>query len=201
MSAEVTCPVCQHRFAGPDGAEGLCTCPRCGAALPRTEVWPAHRNVQGAPPAPAVLATTVCPACGKAVPEPCLLCPHCEEPLAERHRVRRAGTGEEGRGPGLPPHVLWSLGLVGFMGVLICLLVPLAAMLSGEVRDGGLAFLVVVAIIAAALAFPLVVGPHSQAARSWMLFLGHTLAASGCVITLGFAVLLFAGVACAVLLR
>jgi hypothetical protein len=95
------------------------------------------------------------------------------------------------------------MGIVGGMGVLLCLLVPLGAMLSGwqNLRAGALTLLLVVTIITAALAVPVVVGPRSQAARSWMLFLGHVLAATGCVITLGFAALLFAGVVCAVLLR
>jgi predicted amidophosphoribosyltransferase len=131
MSAEVTCPVCQHRFAGPDGAAGPFACPRCGAALPRTEVRPADGNIQTTPPAPAALATTVCPACGKTVPELCLLCPHCEEPLAERHRVRRKGPGETELGLSLPPKVVWSMRIVGGAGVLVCLLVPLGVMLSG----------------------------------------------------------------------
>jgi len=203
MPPDVTCPACQHRIAGPEGAEAPSVCPRCGAALARTEVRPAGGNVQGTPSAPAALATTVCPACGKGVPELCLLCPHCEEPLAERHRVRRPGAGEEGPGPGLPPKVLWAMGLVGGAGALVCLTVPLVGFLSGNIPGikGAALVLVLGTIIAAALAVPLVLGPRSQAARSWMRFLGHSLAAGGCVITAGFAVLLFAGVVCAVLLR
>lgn len=57
----------------------------------------------------------------------------------------------------------------------------------------------IVTIITAALAVPLVVGHRSQAGRSWMLFLGHTLAAFGCLLALGFAALLFLVIACAVL--
>jgi hypothetical protein len=202
MPPNVTCPACQHRFAGPEGAEAPSACPRCGAALTRTEVRPSAGDIRTTRPAAAALATTVCPACGKAVPELCLLCPHCEEPLAERHRVRRPGTEEGDSGPGLPPRVLWGMGFVGGMGVLISLLVSLVNLLAeGPGSKAGSLFFILLAIIAAALAVPVVLRRRSQAARAWMLFLGHSLAAGGCVITLGFAALLFAGVVCAALLR
>jgi hypothetical protein len=120
MSAEVTCPVCQHRVAGPEGAAVPSACPRCGAALTRSEVRPVQGDIQAGRPGQAALATTVCPACGKAVPEPCLLCPHCEEPLAERHRVRRPGPAEGPWGPPVPLAVGCLLGVVAlviFIGV------------------------------------------------------------------------------------
>ena len=86
--------------------------------------------------------------------------------------------------------------------MLICLLVSLGALLvEGVGSKAGSLFFVLLTLVAAALAVPLVVGRRSAAGRSWMLFLGHTLAAFGCVMTLGFAVFLFAGVVCVVLLR
>jgi hypothetical protein len=165
-------------------------------------VRPAQGDIQATRPAPAALPTTVCPACGKRVPELCLLCPHCEEPLAERHRVRRPGTGEDEIGLSLPPKLLWPLGVVGGAAVLLSLLVSLVALfVDGPGAEAGSVFFVLSAVVAGALAVPLVLGRRSQAARSWMSFLGHTLAAGGCAITVGLAVFLFAGVVCAVLLR
>jgi hypothetical protein len=72
---------------------------------------------------------------------------------------------------------------------------------EGPGSKAGSLFYILLALLAAALAGPLVLGRQSQAARSWLLFLGHALAAGGCVITAGFAVFLFAGVVCTVLLR
>src|SRR5262249_15584063 len=133
MPPELTCPVCQHRFVGPEGAAVPSTCPRCGAALAPTEVRPADGNIQGTPPSPAALATTVCPSCGKIVLELCLLCPHCEEPLAERHRVRRPGPQGPGWDwpPSWPAYVLWPLRVVGLLAVLTCLLGAFAGMFAG----------------------------------------------------------------------
>jgi hypothetical protein len=166
-------------------------------------VRPAQGDVQATRPAPAALATAECPACGKSVPELCLLCPHCEEPLAERHHVRRPGAGEDDFWLRLRPKLLWAMWLVGSVGVLACMLLPLVAFLSRNVPGiaGGALVLVLVTIVVAALAVPLVLGPRSEEARSWMRFLGQALAAFGCAITLGFAVILFLAVVCAVLLR
>ncbi len=94
------------------------------------------------------------------------------------------------------------MGGVGGLGVLICLLVSLGALLAeGVGSKAGSLFFVLLALVAAALAVPLVVGRRSEAGRAWALFLGHALAAFGCVITLCLAVFLFAGVVCVVLLR
>src|SRR5579859_1398115 len=133
MPPDVTCPACQHRVVVPNGAEGPAGCPRCGAALPRTEVRPAPGDIQTTRSAPAALATTECPACGKAVPELCLLCPHCEEPLAERHRIRGPGAG---KWRPFPERCLRPLALVGAVTLLLSLAAALAPLTAGRQGAG-----------------------------------------------------------------
>lgn len=197
MPPDLTCPVCQHLFPAPEGADAPSPCPRCGAALSRTEVRPAQGDIQATPPGPAALATTVCPACGKSVPELCLLCPHCEEPLAERHRVRRPGP--EGRGWAWPPYVVWPLRAVGIGGVLFCLLVPLVALLAGgpPAKDAAFVFLVVGVLVAAAVAYPWLAGRRSERARAWVQALGTLMAGLGCFILGMLAAVLYMVAVCA----
>jgi hypothetical protein len=182
MPPDVTCPACQHHFAG------SFTCPRCGAALPRTEVRPGDGNIQAAPPAPAALATTVCPACGKAVPELCLLCPHCEEPLAERHRVAAPG------GRPLFAKMQLPLAAVGALVIVMVMAGAVAALVSGGVVElvlGGLAFFVLVCVT-------LIVFAASHAARARTRTFEspgglalEALAGLGCLFLTGVAAVLF----------
>ena len=121
MPPEVTCPVCQQRTPGPNTPEGACACPRCGAALSRTEVRPPSGDIQTRRPVPAALPTLPCPSCGKAVPELCLLCPHCEGPVAERHRFRDDGAGEGRWGPQLLAPIVMLFVAVGATALLFLL--------------------------------------------------------------------------------
>lgn len=99
MTAEIICPLCQHRFPASARPEAVPACPRCGAAagtgirLPQTGV---HREAP-VPPAPAPLpvrsvpSVKMCPECKRTLTylyqgE----CPHCgkllegERPFAVR---------------------------------------------------------------------------------------------------------------------
>jgi hypothetical protein len=181
MPRDVTCPLCQHRFAGPDNAGGF-ACPRCGAALARTEVWPLHGTAQGAP-GPAVLVTTVCPSCGKAVPELCLLCPHCEGPLAERQRTPAEGPGagqEERRAPSEGRLFLAILGGLGFITVL-------GLTFEALVRRGAAGLHGVVSFVMASLmaylliALCLAVKAAPRREGRWALLLVDVLAGLGCL--------------------
>ena len=173
MPPEVTCPACQYR---PQAAGGP-VCPHCGGALPRAQVRPAFGEVQAAPPAP--LPTVRCPACGREVAELCLLCPHCDEPLAERHRVRRTDDPQGAR----RTRALVTLVAVG-AGVAVTW--SLVVLDKAAERGGGLAVVLGVAILlAAAVVFGVFLptrfrSPYEEQATVGSAFLAETLGPLGC---------------------
>jgi hypothetical protein len=136
MPPEVACPACQHRLPAACGP----ACPRCGAALAGPGARPAAGDV---PVAPGPLPTIRCPACGKAVLELCLTCPHCEGPLAEHHHTPAEGQ-EEGRAPSEGRLFLAVLG-----GVALAL--GLGAVFEVLARRGGFGFRAVVLLVLASL--------------------------------------------------
>jgi hypothetical protein len=58
MPPDMTCPVCKHHFAGPEGAAAGFACPRCGATATRTEVRVAQHDIQARPSVLTALALT-----------------------------------------------------------------------------------------------------------------------------------------------
>jgi hypothetical protein len=205
MPPEVTCPACGHRFEVPPGTETAFACPRCGAEFPRTAVRAAQRDIQSGPSAPAVLPTTVCPSCGKEVPGLCLLCPHCEEPLRERHRLRGAG---EGGWRVLRPFRPWWVLPLATIGAIAILLSGVAAADGGLAGGQGIAqglfgFVVGVVILVVASAAAVLASPWPRSGRGSRGRFVAGLAVVGCVVVVGFAVafaaLLFLGLVCSVL--
>jgi hypothetical protein len=190
MPPEVTCPACQHRFPAACGP----VCPHCGAALARTEVRPASGDIQVTPRAPAALPTTVCPACGKEVVELCLICPYCEAPLAERHRV--AAPKDDGW-KGRAPYRVWlvPLAIVGAIAVLLTLPLPVVAMIGGgaEGVKGGAVFLLLLFLLLLAFAVPILPHVDFRSGGGWERVLVGGLANIGCLVLMTVAVVLFVG--------
>src|SRR4051812_21876054 len=102
MSAEVTCPSCQHTLhVAPGSAGPWLTCPRCRAPLAQGAIQSAQPGVQAQAPGALPLSLISCPHCGRTVPELCLFCPHCKEPI--RGLDGWDGVGGTGKGAGNPP--------------------------------------------------------------------------------------------------
>jgi hypothetical protein len=190
MAPEVTCPACQYR---PPAACGP-VCPRCGAGLARTEVRPAAGDVQATRPAP--LPTVRCPACGRDVAEVCLLCPYCEEPLAERHRVRRAEDDPQGA---RRTRALVALVAVAAGVAVTWSLVVLAKAVGQGGGTAGLAVVLGVAIlVAAVVVFGVFLptrfhSPYEEQATVGSTFLAETLGPLGCfaLVVLGLLTFIF----------
>ncbi len=175
MPPDVTCPACRYHPPAPCGA----VCPRCGVALRRTEVRPAAGEGQKTP---APLPTVRCPACRRDVPELCLICPHCDEPLAERHRVRRTDDPQGARRTA----VLVTLVAVAAGVAVAWSLVVLAKALDRGGEAAGLAVVLGVAtLVAAAVVFGVFLptrfrSPYEERATVGTTFLAETLGPLGC---------------------
>ncbi len=179
MPPEVTCPACQHRFPAARGA----VCPRCGA--------------QAAPP--GLLPTIRCPTCRKEVAELCLICPHCDEPLAERHRFRRTDDPEGAR----RTIALVALVAVGAGVVVAWSLIVLAKALEKGGDTAGRAVVLGVAIlVAAVVVFGVFLptrfrSPYEEQATVLGTFLAETVGPLGCFALVALAVLTFIFFVCA----
>jgi hypothetical protein len=193
MAPEVTCPACQYR---PPAACGP-ACPRCGVALPRTEVRPAAGDVQK-PPAP--LPTVRCPACGREVAELCLLCPHCDEPLAERHRVRR--TEDDPQGARRTRALVTLVAVAAGVAVTWSLVVLAKALEQGGATAGLAVELGVAILVAAVVVFGVFLptrfrSPYEEQATIGSTFLAETLGPLGCFALVVLSLLTFIFSLCA----
>jgi hypothetical protein len=91
------------------------------------------------PPQPEAVRTP-CPCCGRAIPIPCLLCPHCAAPLLDPF------------GPGTPQDLLHLAGCVGLI-LAAALAAAALALAAGAALDAeGRAAALFVAVAAPALA-------------------------------------------------
>jgi hypothetical protein len=174
MPPEVTCPACQRRSSVTCGA----VCPRCGAGL---------------------LATVRCPSCHKEVAGLCLICPHCDEPLAERHRFRRTDDPEGARGT----TALVALVAVGAGIVVAWSLLALARAMEkgGDTADGAVVLGVAI-VAAAAVVFGVFLptrfrSPYEERATVGGTFLAETVGPLGCFSLVALAVLTFIFFVCA----
>lgn len=185
MPPDVTCPECQHGLPAVYGP----VCPRCGAALPRTQIRPPQGDIRKAPRAAAPLPTVPCPACGKEVAQVCLICPHCGEALRGRYSIHLEGAGREA--PRAPSGVLLAWAAVGAISMVLWIgagLAALSAVLKGALSDAtGIIFLCgAVLLLGVIVVVPLWVGIRSRGVISWRLYLVYTLAGFGCLFPAAF---------------
>jgi hypothetical protein len=198
MPPDITCPVCKHRFAGPEGTAAGFACPRCGATATRTEVRPAQYDIQARPSAPAALPTAVCPSCGKAVPGLCVLCPHCEEPLQDRYRTRRAdveGDADSNRRKRRNLILLTALAGVGALSS-VAVLTRIIAKSKGPI-EAGIAQVLFVAILLTTWCVAGVYVPlrfrslHREGASAWFTVLIEVFGGISCVFLVVLALAAF----------
>lgn len=130
----------------------------------------------------------------------CLICPHCDEPLAERHRVRRADDDPQGARRTTALVALVALGA----GVAVAWsLVVLARAVAKGGDTAGLAVVLGVAIlVAAAVVFGVFLptrfrSPYKERATVVGTFLAETLGPLGCFSLVVLAVLTFIFSVCA----
>src|SRR5437016_3133150 len=119
-----------------------------------------------------------CPACRHRLPELCLICPHCDEPLAERHRVRRTQDDPQGarRTTALVALVAVAAGVV----VAWSLVVLAKALGQGGGTAGPAVVLGVAILVAAAVVFGVFLptrfrSPYEEQATVGSTFLAETL--------------------------
>jgi hypothetical protein len=174
MPPEVICPSCQHCF--PWGGDAVC--PRCGAALARTEVRPAQGDIRAKAPAAAPLPTVPCPACGEQIMTLCLICPHCGEALRGRYRIHLEGADDGA--PRAPSGVLRAWAAFGAVCVVLWLAVTLGTLCEGDgTSAGAYARWGAAPLLGAAVGVPLLVSVRSRGDVSWRVYLVYTLASLG----------------------
>jgi hypothetical protein len=133
------------------------------------------------------------------VAELCLICPHCDEPLAERHRVWRNGDPAGAR----RTTALVALVAVGAGATVAWCLVALAkALEKGGDTAGRAAALGAAILIAAAVVFGVFLptrfrSPYEERATVWGTFLAETVGPLGCFALAALAVLTFLFFVCA----
>jgi hypothetical protein len=133
------------------------------------------------------------------VAELCLLCPHCDEPLAERHRVRRT---DDPQGARRTRTLVTLVAVAAGVAATWSLLVLAKALERGGATAGLALELGVAILVAAAVVFGVFLptrfrSPYEEQATLGATFLAETLGPLGCFALVVLCLLTFFFFLCA----